>query len=651
MISDKVISKMMEKNKIDAHRNRALNPNNPSIKGTSQGSDVFFQSREAINSFYDSCPEIVQTQMDIFSILTGRRYRLFDYVGHPEAEHIIITMASSSETVEETINYLNAKGEKYGLIKVRLFRPFSTKYLLKALPSSCKSIAVLDRTKEPGSTAEPLCLDVAQSLFNAYQNNKIETLPRIIGGRYGLSSKDFTPAMVNAIFNNLKQEQSKNNFTIGIIDDVTHLSLPYDKRFEINKSAFQALFFEEDSHLDQSLSSLEKTLGNSKFNYVQSFKEIDYKKSESKQVKHMRIDSKPIKAPYLITNADFIACQNVLFADMDNALNNIQSKGTLLINSSLTSKIFWQSLSANVQGAIIEKKVKLYIVNLKNLKTHYRIGEASISAFDTCFLYLNNGYVYSNNLAQLCTKIISVNTSKQTNFNTISIENKSDFESTLLGKLLRGNEEILVGDLPIDGSYQTNTSIFNTTRTLKEKPDWNSESCIQFGAFSMACPQGALRIKVYENEYLDTKSIGFKSIASKDFDLMNYTIQINEDQCNACNNCIEACDVKTIKLKPHFNMENSDWKYFKSIPEFDRTKIDITKISQQQLQEPLFKYSTGDDGCGEAPYLKLLSQLFGDRLLVANATGASSIFFWDFTNDSLVEKPRRKRSCMVKLVI
>ena len=627
MISDEVILKMMNLNEINAHRSRALSPNNPLLKGSSQGSDVFFQSREAINSFYDVCPEIVQLKMDEFASLTGRQYRLFGYVGHKEAEHIIITMASSSETVEETIKQLNIKGEKYGLIKVRLFRPFSTEYLIEALPNTCKSIAVLDRTKEAGASGEPLFLDITQSLFKAFQSNKIHSLPKIIGGRYGLSSKEFTPTMVDAIFNNLKSAKLKSDFTVGIEDDITSLSLPINKNLELETNAFQALFYLDKSSCEaNTLTSLPELLGQREVNYIQSYTEFDYKKSQSRQVNHLRIDNKPIKTPYLISNADFVVCQNIHFTEKDNVLYSIKPKGILLVNSSLSSQAFWQSLSTKSQELIIEKRLSLYCVNIKNLRTSYRIGKDNISAFDACFLFLNNGYVYSNNLAELYTQIIKIDTSVQTNFVPILIEEDEGFTKTLLGKLLEKNSsQVLVSDVPVDGAFQTNTSQYNSHRNSEKIAKWNPESCIQCGACSMACPLGALRMKAFKDSGLELTPSGFESIVSKEFDLMKFTIQVDNNQCNGCNNCVDACDVEAIRLTKNEVESNENWDYFKLLPEFNRAKLNTTKISQQQLQEPLFKYATGDDGCGEAPYLKLLSQLFGDRLLVANATGASSI--------------------------
>ncbi|WP_460220341.1 4Fe-4S binding protein [Psychroserpens sp. MEBiC05023] len=628
MLSDEVISKMIDFKLIDAHRNRALNPNHPVLRGTSQGSDVFFESREATNSHYNACPEIVQSKMNEFAKLTNRQYHLFDYTGHPEAEHIIITMASSSETVEETITQLNRQGQKFGVVKVRLFRPFSTKHLIQVLPKTCKSIAVLDRTKEPGATGEPLFLDVKNTVTEAFQNNQLQTLPLIVGGRYGLSSKEFTPAMVKAVFNNIKLDSPIHNFTVGIEDDITNLSLTIDLDFELETNGFQAIFYGQKSTRDNNqLSSLPELIGQKKSNYVQSYIELDYKKSQSRNLFHLRIDSKPIKAPYLITNADFIACQNTPYIENDTVLKNLKPKGKLLVNTSLTSDEFWQSLSAATQRRIIEKEVLLHVTDIKKLKHNYTIGNTTVSALGACFLYLNSGFVYSNRLTELCTKIIEVNTLKQTNLERHHALHNADFSATLIGKLLRNeSKNIKVSDVPIDGTFLTNTSLYNPIKYSENIPKWDPESCIQCGACTLACPQGALRMKVLNEEDLEVTPADFKSVISKDFDGMHLSIQVNNEQCNGCNNCVDACEVNALELKNEKNDNSMNWTFFKSIQEFDRTKIDRTKLNQQQLQEPLFKYATGDNGCGEAPYLKLLSQLFGDRLLVANATGSSSIF-------------------------
>ena len=628
-ISDEVIKDMIDLDFVQKHKDKALNPDNPVLRGTTQGNDVFFQSREAQNVFYNACPAIVEDIMYKFYTLTGRQYSLFDYVGHPEAEKVIISMASSCETIEETINQLNKQGQKLGLIKVRLFRPFSKKHLLAALPKTVESIAVLDRTKEPGSTGEPLYLDIVRSLTEAFQNKEIENLPRVVGGRYGLSSKEFTPSMVNAIFENLKKEEPKNNFTVGIIDDVTNLSLELKGDVQLLDGTFQAVFYQDKSkNNSENIKNILQIVGKKK--YVQGYVECDYKKSNSRNVAHLRIDAKSIKAPYKIEQADFVSCQHTHFINNDNAIATLKTNGTLLVNSQLTSKAFWQTLSAKKQEEIIVKNIQVFVMDNEWLKAEYTVNSYKLNSLYAAFLSLQKDLIYTDEIVDLRDSIYKVDTKIA---KKDVLENNDEFSNTLLGKLLRNKgNEVLVSELPVDGIYPTDTSNYYQILTTKELPVWNAEACTQCGACSMACPQGAIRMKMYDDSYLENTSIGFKSVKAldPDFDLLNFTLKVNTNQCNGCNNCVDACHIKEAlelkKGKEILKSEQENWKYFESIPEFDRKKIDTTKISQQQLQEPLFKSSIGVEGCGEAPYLKLLSQLVGDRLLVANATGSSSIF-------------------------
>ncbi len=631
MISDRVIKTMVDEKLISAHRGRALNPNAPVLRGTTQGPDVFFQSREAVNPFYEACPRIVQSEMDKFYSLTGRQYKLFDYVGHPQAEHVIIAMASSTETIEATIGELNLQGERMGLIKVRLFRPFSAEHLMAALPSNCKSIAVMDRTKEPGSAGEPLYLDIVQSVFRFAE--KFEKLPQIVGGRYGLSSKEFTPAMVKAILGNLKLEKPKNGFTVGIHDDVSHTSLAFDEEFQLDRNFNEALFYEtKTGTTDRFFHEYLKVLGENTDTYVQGYLECDYKKSDSRSISHLRIASEPIKAPYAIMQADFVACDSITFIKNDSALEYSKPSGTLLVCSELTTEEFWDKLSYKEQFQIQSKEIKVYLVNRNEIPKTIDIDECFVSRLHACHSALTLDFSNYKNLDCIRRCIREVDTKKISSENDL-VENEA-FSKTVLGQLLaqKGNT-IPVSALPADGTYDTGSSIFNQRKQASELPVWDTDLCTQCGACSMACPQGALRVKAYGMDFLNQAPNSFNTMEfvedMESFDLLHYTVQVNPEQCTSCNNCVDACSVKALYMTSdtlEIMEEKENWRSFDTLPEFDRTKIDITKISQQQLQEPLFKYAMGVDGCGEAPYLKLASQLFGDRMVIANATGASSIF-------------------------
>ena len=630
-ITDEVIRSMMDEEMVNAHRNRALDPNSPVIRGTSQGPDVFFQSREAVNPFYDACPAIVQQKMDEFAQLTGRQYKLFEYVGHPEAEQVIIAMASATETLEETIAHLNAQGEKIGLVKVRLFRPFSIDHFINSLPKSCKAVAVLDRTKEPGSTGEPLYLDVVQAVV---RSNQFDKFPKIVGGRYGLSSKEFTPAMVKAIVDNLKREEPINNFTVGILDDVTHLSLQVDG-FNLPSKFEQALFYQTKTDKTQeNFNAVLKLVGETTENFVQGYMECDYRKSNSRSVSHLRMASKPIKAPYLIQNTDFIACDDVAFVERDSVLENVQNSGTLLVLSDLGPDGFWGTLSSRNQKLIQDKDLNVYVAPSEVLSNSYLLDGYTVSGLYASYFTLKSEFNLNSNLNTLAQLIKKVDTSILKMESEIALSQDESFSKTLLGSLLAGKgDELPVSMLPVDGTFATGTSTYNTRKMAVELPEWNTDLCTQCGACSMACPSGALRTKAFDGTTKEGTPSGFKSMEFMEemdgFDLLHYTIQVNPDQCTSCNNCVDACPAKALMMNKSLSKiekERENWRYFETIPEFDRTKLDTNKISQQQLQEPLFKYPMGEDGCGQATYLKLLSQLFGDRMLVANATGASSIF-------------------------
>ena len=514
-ITDAIVKKMMPSKEITAHRESALDPNKPVLRGTSQGADVFFQSREAQNIFYKICPAIVQDEMNKFAALTGRQYKLFDYVGHPQAEQLIISMASSTETIEQTIRHLNQIGNKYGLIKVRLFRPFSKKYLLQALPESVKSIAVLDRTKEPGSTGEPLYLDILQSLNTAFQKNEIKKMPKIVGGRYGLSSKEFTPDMVNAVFRNLLQDRPKNNFTVGVIDDVTYLNLEINQNISLSDASYQAVFFHEKTKSNaESFKNIMRIAGRK--DNVQGYVDCDYKKSNSRNVAHLRIDKNKIKAPYKVEKADVVFCERLGFITNDSALETIKLRGVLLVTTELEPKALWKEIPLRSQQQIRDKNILVYAVNPAKLEAQYRIDGCDVNSFYTAFLTFKNDLAYTDGVSDLKDQIVQVAT------DTLNSTNKAidiEFSNSILGKLLANQgDDLTVRQLPIDGTYPTDTARFNPSRNADQLPVWNPDACTQCGACSMACPQGAIRLKVFDDSSLKNAPDTFQYAKSLDTD-------------------------------------------------------------------------------------------------------------------------------------
>jgi len=626
-VNDDVIRAMINDDFVQEHRNKALNPNNPHISGTAQGPDVFFQSREAVNPYYTNCPLIVQQKMDEFHQLTGRAYKVFEYIGHPEAEHIIVAMASATETIEDTISHLNGRGDKIGLVKVRLFRPFNTDLLLESIPKTCKSIAVLDRTKEAGSSGEPLYLDVVQAVF---QSDHFYKTPKVVGGRYGLASKEFTPAMVSGIVYQLKNEVLKNPFTVGIQDDVSHLSIA-ESDYKLPFQGEEILFYEYKKKQTQKyFQNFISVIGETNSDFLQGYIEIDYKKSSSKVISNIRYSDNIIKAPYLISEADFAGFEDLsLLIDSGEPLR-VKQNGVVLVQSSLAPTEFWSKIPLRLRNLFRSKKVDLYIVESnemsKNTSFHFNL-------LQECYLILAQ---QGEELARkdLRSQIKKVEKHQLTDTN--GVENNFDdiFSNSLLGQLLqnKGNA-VPVSQLPVDGVYPTNTSSHNKRKTVGELPIWNADACTQCGACSLACPSGALRIKVYDDNIKSNAPQHWQSTKSniklQNKDLQHLTLQINPYQCTACNSCVDICNEDALEVRKRDSVlekEQANWNYFEQIPELDRKEIDVNRIDQQQLQEPLFKYAMGVDGCGEAPYLKLVSQLFGDSMLVANATGASSIF-------------------------
>ncbi len=636
-VDDICIKGMMDKTRILNHKKRALNPDHPVIRGTAQTADVFFQSREAANGHYRDCPNLVQLEMNNFAKLTGRQYKIFDYVGHPEAEQVLVAMASGTATIEETIKHLNSQGERIGLVKVRLYRPFSKKHLLAALPVTCKSVAVLDKTKEPGASGEPLYLDVVQSLMETLNENTFHQFPKIVGGRYGLSSKEFSPAMVMAVIKNLKRAKPINNFTVGIKDDVNHLSLEILPDLYISKG-LEAIIYEKNTDDNKdSFNNVLKLLGYQKDQWVQGTISTDYNKLDNRQMAALRVSASPITAPYQINTADYMGCDELQALNSEINLNQLKDQGILLVATSCSQSTFLKKLNDRVLKTLINKKIRLYLFDKHTLSDTAIIESYKIEGLYLYFLHLCNlidRYEYSFKSPPALEYVAT----QQLIDGKLALDDNPGYKEPymdfpVIDRFTSGQGDLVpVSAFPVDGTFPTGVEMTKLKTDGSALPDWNENLCNQCGACSMACPQGALRIKVFKDEDADPIPEHFKQ--AKTFNGLkqqfpNYSIQMNPDQCTGCQQCVDACAINALTMQDksdRLGEEKTNWDYFETLPEVDRSLINTLNIGEQQLQEPLFKYPKTVVGCGQSPYIKLLSQLFGDRLLIANATGESSIF-------------------------
>ncbi|MGF1674057.1 MAG: pyruvate:ferredoxin (flavodoxin) oxidoreductase [Rivularia sp. (in: cyanobacteria)] len=647
-----------------AHRNRALTPDNPVLRGTAQNPDVYFQARERINPYYDACSGIVQQVMDQFGKCTGRYYRVFEYYGVPDAEQLIVLMGSGCETVHETIDYLNARGEKLGVVKVRLFRPFDAELFVKALPNTVKSIAVLDRTKEPGSVGEPLYLDVVTAIYQAWDK---ESFPQIVNGRYGLSSKEFTPAMVRAIYDNLAQQKPQSNFTIGINDDLTHRSLTYDASFSTEPdNVVRAMFYGlgADGTVGANKNSI-KIIGEETDNYAQGYFVYDSKKSGSMTVSHLRFGSQLIRSTYLIDKANFIGCHQWTFLERVDVLKSAVFGATFLLNSPYDVDTVWKYLPAKVQQQIIEKQLKFYVIDANQVARESGMNGRINTIMQTCFFALAGVLPQDEAIEKIKSaikktygkkgdQVVGMNLQAVDNTleNLHKVEvNKSDvvqcrdvtllrLPESALQKMMTGRgDELPVSVFTADGTFPTGTSKLEKRNVAQEIPVWEADICVQCGKCVMVCPHAAIRESVYQESELSNAPATFKFTDAKDkaFAGEKFTIQVAPADCTGCTICVDICPAKdknnyerkAINMEaqlPLREQETENWNYFLNLPLKDRNKLKLNQIRQQQLQEPLFEFSGACAGCGETPYLKLLSQLFGDRAIIANATGCSSIF-------------------------
>ncbi|NOT12501.1 MAG: pyruvate:ferredoxin (flavodoxin) oxidoreductase [Methylococcaceae bacterium] len=672
LLSDAQIKAMISGSLVRAHRGRGLNPDNPFIRGTAQNPDVYFQARETVNTFYNDTPAIVQKAMDRFADLTGRRYRLFEYTGAADAGKVIVIMGSAAETVKETVTYLVARGEKIGVLHVRLYLPFARDPFLTALPVTVQAVAVLDRTKSPGASGEPLYHDVITTLSEAFGAGTLPKLPKIIGGRYGLSSKEFTPGMVKAIFDELSKPQAKNHFTIGINDDVTHLSLDYDAGFTIESDkVISALFFGlgADGTVGANKNTI-KIIGELPDLYAQGYFVYDSKKSGSQTISHLRFGPEPIRAPYLVQTAQFIGCHQFNFLFKTDMLAQAAPGAVFLLNTPYNAEEVWDYLPRHVQEKIIDKQLSFYVIDASRVALDTGMGDRVNTILQTCFFALSGVLPRERAIAKIKETIKKTYSKKgdevviknfaavdQTLMHLYQVKIPARANSTLemplvvpadaplfvqqvTAKMMAGTgDQLSVSQLPLDGTYPSGTTAWEKRNVSQFVPEWEPDLCIQCGNCSFVCPHSVIRAKFYNQNLLQAAPPGFKSagISARGFPETRYTLQIYLEDCTGCNLCVSVCPaislkesgVKAINMKskaPLMVQEKANIQFFETLPVNDRSRVDFSSIRGAQFLQPLFEFSGACAGCGETPYVKLVSQLFGDRSIIANATGCSSIY-------------------------
>jgi len=674
LLDDAVIRALIDDKLITAHRVNSMTPDKPVLRGTAQNPDVYFQGREACNGFYTACPDIVQQVMDEFAKLTGRAYNLFDYVGAPDAERVIVLMGSGAEVAHETVEHLLQSGEKIGVLKVRLYRPFDGKRFIAALPASVKKIAVLDRTKEPGATGDPLYQDCLTALMEetAAGRSHLKAMPQMLTGRYGLSSKEFTPAMIKAIFDNLSVAAPKNHFVIGINDDVTHTSLSYDDSFSTEPAnVVRALFYGlgADGTVGANKNSI-KIIGEETANYAQGYFVYDSKKSGSMTVSHLRFGPQPIRSSYLITSSNFVACHLPVFLERYEMLRSLIVGGTFLLNTPRSQEEIWATLPTPVQQTLIARKAKFFVINATKVARESGMGGRINTIMQVCFFALSGVLpkdeaitAIKNSIKKTYGKkgeeVVQMNLkavdNTLANLHEVTLGTKvngagpllpsitadaPEFVRNVLGKIASGDgDELPVSAFPVNGSFPTATARYEKRNLALEIPVWDEKTCIQCLKCVAICPHGTIRAKVYEPAELKDVPPTFKTCDSRlpEFKGQKFTLQIAAEDCTGCTICVDVCPaknkaeskLKAINMRPQAPLRDAEvlnWNFFLALPEVDRRKIKSTALRQQQLLRPLFEFSGACAGCGETPYIKMLTQLFGDRMVVANATGCSSIY-------------------------
>ncbi len=674
MITDEQIRAMIGEDLVLAHRARGLDPNTPCMRGTAQNPDIYFQARETVNPYYARTPAIVEAAMDRFAALSGRQYRLFDYHGAEDAERVVILMGSGVETVRETVDHLNRQGQKLGVLAVHLFRPFSITHFMAALPASVRTIAVLDRCKEPGANGEPLYMDIITALVEAQTGGQwpLPQLPRVIGGRYGLSSKEFTPAMVKAVFDELNKTQPRNHFTIGISDDVSHTSLEYDPGFIIGSGAStRAMFFGlgADGTVGANKNSI-KIIGSDPAFYAQAYFVYDSKKSGSQTVSHLRFGPQPIRAPYLIQSANFIACHQYNFLEKTDVLCQAEDGATFLLNAPYGPDAIWDQLPRTVQEGIIARRLTFYVIDAGKVARDSGMGGRINTVMQTCFFAISgvlpeaeaierikgairksygrkgeeivakNFQAVDQSLAHLHRVEVPAKASSTRELPSVVPGQAPEFVRQVTAMMMAGQgDDIPVSMLPVDGTYPTGTTQWEKRNVSLTVPVWEADICIQCGNCSFVCPHSVIRSKFYDQPLLESAPETFKSapIDARGLPGTRYTLQVYVEDCTGCGLCVEVCPVsdpeasgrRAINMEdklPLLTAERANIGFFERIPYIERTRVDFSTVRGVQYLHPLFEFPSACAGCGETPYIKLLSQLFGDRLVVANATGCSSIY-------------------------
>lgn len=674
LLSDDDLRAMLQDVNYKFNAEHALRPENPVIRGTAQNPDVFFQGREAANIYYDKVEGIVQEEMDKFAKISGRQYHVVDYVGAEDAENVVVVMGSGAETVEEAIEYLNAHGAKLGVLKVHLYRPFPTESFLKALPKTVKTVSVLDRTKESGSLGEPLYLDVVTALSQAFSNGKLASLPKIYGGRYGLSSKEFTPAMAKAVFDNAVSAAPINGFTVGINDDLTHKSLAYDAKFDVEPDdVVRAVFFGlgADGTVGANKNSI-KIIAEDAGKYGQGYFVYDSRKSGSMTTSHLRFSDNPIRSAYLITSADFVACHQFQFMNKVDILRIAKDGATFLLNAPYKADEVWNHLPIDVQEEILAKHLKLYTINAVEVARATGMGQRINTVMQTCFFAISNILPKDEAIAQIKAAIKKTYSKKgdaivQKNYAAVDASLEHLFEVSypdhvtstfhrqapvpadapkfvqgLTATLIADNgDSIKTSDLQevVDGTWPTATTQYEKRCIATEVPVWDANTCIQCGKCSIVCPHGVIRMKVASEEELKNAPATLKTAdyKGKEFAGKKFMLQISPEDCTGCGVCVTACPAKNKEnpelhainmdhIENHLEEEKANWKFFETLPYVKRTEVAKNLPKTTQMIQPLFEFSGACAGCGETPYIKLLTQLFGDRMVVANATGCSSIY-------------------------